>query len=63
MTEKDFALIAEALAAARRNASISEPDVMRGINRAAEFVTDWLEDAYPRFDRNRFLKAVGLEVV
>lgn len=61
MTKKDYELIANGFYRARiinekRNAKLFD-----GINIAMMFVVDQLEANNPRFDRNKFLTACGID--
>lgn len=58
MTRKDYVLIAEALKEALTNSS---EDRAYGVESAAQFVADALQQENPKFDRGRFLAAVGVQ--
>ena len=57
MTRKDYVLIATALDAAR--CASNDDDVQEGVTLAARYLCIDLAATYPRFDRDRFLKACG----
>ncbi len=66
MTRKDFILIAAAIRAARDEMFAKEPDESHvdlndGLNYTAEFIADALRRTNERFDRERFLKACGVQ--
>lgn len=61
MTRKDFVLIANALKDAAEMASTAHPDFRRGVNQAASDIAYALRTTNPRFDRERFLKACGMQ--
>ena len=61
MTRKDYVLIADAL----RQAYVVQRDryvgTSAGVRAAAEYISDALASDNPRFDRERFLKAAGVQ--
>lgn len=61
MTRKDFELIAGALLAAKNLGDDNEGAVPFG--EICQILADSLATTNPRFDRVRFLRACGLEVV
>ncbi|RPH75957.1 hypothetical protein EHM76_00315 [bacterium] len=65
MTRKDYILIANALADARRDIIAKEgPAAQSTLLDGTGYAADWLADSLardnPRFDRARFLKACGV---
>lgn len=66
MTRKDYVLIAAALREARIAVREKEPeeshrDLLDGIAYAADYLADALGQGNPRFDRERFLAAAGVQ--
>jgi hypothetical protein len=64
MTRKDYILIAAALkeaAADILNKECPVQDLLDGKDYAAEHIADALARDNPRFDRERFLKAAGVQ--
>ena len=59
MTRKDYVLIAAALDAARR--ASNDDDVQEGVTFAARHLCIDLAATNPRFDRERFLEACGVQ--
>lgn len=59
MTRKDYILIAEALKVSRLRAE--REDIALGNDYAAKAIADALGRDNPRFDRERFLKAAGVQ--
>lgn len=60
-TRKDFVLIAEAVAACKPNDPSESPDYKRGVYAVANELAWQLGKTNPRFDRERFLKACGVQ--
>jgi len=62
MTRKDYVLIAAALREARSNYSLPNVAIYHnGIDNAAHRLADALGRDNPRFDRERFLDAAGVQ--
>ena len=62
MTRKDYILIAAALKAARSSYTLPNVAIYHnGIDNAAQRLADALGRDNPRFDRERFLKAAGVQ--
>lgn len=61
MTRKDYILIAEALKEARAEALALRAGAGVGVTIAAVRLADALARDNPRFDRERFLKACGVQ--
>jgi hypothetical protein len=61
MTRKDYILIAEALKAARAEATAVAMRAAVGVTIAAVHISDVLARDNPRFDRECFLKACGVQ--
>jgi hypothetical protein len=62
MTRKDYILIADALKAARSSYTLPNVAIYHnGIANAAQRLADALARDNPRFDRERFLKAAGVQ--
>ena len=62
MSRKDFILIADALKAARSSYTLPNVAIYHnGIDNAAHRLADALGRDNPRFDRERFLKAAGVQ--
>ena len=64
MTKKHYEAIAAAFNAARydvKRKEYAQDDLQDGISYAAEHLADYLATENPRFDRERFLVACGLE--
>lgn len=65
MTRKDFELIARALRDARPAVTSRNEEMTRerlsALNTAAELMASELASTNPRFNRERFLKACGLD--
>ena len=62
MTRKDYILIADALKAARSSYTLPNVAIYHnGIDNAAHRLADALDRDNPRFDRERFLKAAGVQ--
>lgn len=67
MTKKDFRVVADALNAARpvREADFADAATWKAAQEewevAVRYVADALENSYPRFDREKFEAACGLE--
>lgn len=61
MTRKDYILIAEALATAKRTAEPMSPGAKAMHREASESLAMYLGQANPRFDSARFLKAAGVD--
>lgn len=59
MTRKDYVLIAAAIKAVTEEHSADS--VVNGITWTAERIADALARDNPRFDRERFLKAAGVQ--
>lgn len=59
MTKKDFDAVGAGLVMAQRNAKTSEEKF--GVKLATNNILSVLQDAYPRFDRTKFLQACGIE--
>ena len=63
MTRKDYILIAGALKAARSSDTLPNLAIYHnGIDNAAHQLADALGRDNPRFDRERFLKAAGVQL-
>lgn len=64
MTRKDYIVIAAALKETRSQICQKEPDteeLLDGVSCASEYIADALSRDNPRFDRERFLKACGVQ--
>lgn len=65
MTKKDYIAIAKCIADARANPEhfyvSAEPQYTRGVNSAAVALAVALKADNPRFDRERFLRACGID--
>lgn len=65
MTRKDYVLIAGALKSSHVSNTLNNGNralYNNGIDNAASLIADALARDNPRFDRERFLKACGVEV-
>ena len=60
MTRKDYVLIAAALKSAHDGHN-GRPQALRGVADAADRIAIALARDNPRFDRERFLKAAGVQ--
>jgi hypothetical protein len=66
MTRKDYVLLADALRRARRDNVPGQPRMdlsnhNRGVDWCARGIADTLAADNPRFDRQRFLRAAGVQ--
>jgi hypothetical protein len=66
MTRRHYVALAEAFAAARADVQAKEPsavipDLLDGISYAAEHIADALARDNRAFDRERFLRAAGVQ--
>lgn len=59
MTRKDYEMIAEAIEDAYKVCDASNSDTF-GVTEAAHALADQFQTDNPRFDRDRFLKACGV---
>lgn len=61
MTRKDYILIADALKDARGTMLLTAAAYHSGVDNAVHRLADALARDNPRFDRERFLKAAGVQ--
>lgn len=61
MTKKDYVLIAKALRGARTALPSERPDAVQQSEDDAHSIADALAQDNPRFDRDRFLAACGVQ--
>lgn len=60
MTRKDFELLAAALGAAERQMLVDSVDAQTGFAYALAGLMNGLAEVNPRFDRDRFVRRVGI---
>ena len=62
MTRKDYELIAKAIADLRNaTGAVMGEEFQHGAKQAAQYIASALASDNPRFDRERFLKACGVQ--